>query len=142
MEQTSPPPEGASQAVTSQVAPQSRLDKALAFVPRVLSSHAHIIFLGCLGIYLVLLPLVGVHVSSKSELIGGNYTNVTSDLGACIAAGLTVHLVKRDRRRTRDVDEAFMKLHARYDELVEKAERAAVAAERAEAAATRAPGHE
>ncbi len=102
-------PAEASQAVASQLAPTTRFDRALALVPRALSSHAHIIFLGALGVYLVLLPLVGVSVSAKTELIGGNYTNVTSDLGACIAAGLTVHLVAprgpgagdraRDRRR-------------------------------------------
>jgi hypothetical protein len=139
MAQPSDPPEAASQAVTSQVAPQSWLDKVLGLVPRVLSSHAHIIFLGGLGIYLVLLPLFGVNVSAKSELIGGNYTNVTSDLGACIAAGLTVHLVKRDRRRGRDLDELSAKLHVRHDELVERVERAAAAAERAEAAMTQPP---
>ena len=73
----------ATQPVNAQLAPQSRLDKILAVVPRALSNHAHIIFLGVLGIYLVLLPLFGVNVSAKAELIGGNYTNVTSDLGAC-----------------------------------------------------------
>ena len=140
MEDTSGPPEDASQAVNSQIAAQTRLDKVLAFVPRVLSSHAHIIFLGALGIYLVVLPLLGVNVSAKAELIGGNYTNVTSDLGACIAAGLTVHLVKRDRRRSRELEQMFGRLHGRHDDLVQKVERAAAAAERAEAAATRAPG--
>jgi hypothetical protein len=65
----------ASQSAAAQVAPQTRLDKVLSVVPRALSSHAHIVFLGALGIYLVLLPLVGVNVSAKSELIGGNYTN-------------------------------------------------------------------
>ena len=40
-----------------------------------------------LGIYLIVLPILGLHVSANSELIGGNYTNVTSDIGACIAAG-------------------------------------------------------
>ena len=48
---------GLPQGVSAQVAPQSRLDKILGFVPRALSSHAHIIFLGTLGTYLVLLPL-------------------------------------------------------------------------------------
>lgn len=139
MEDTSPPPDDASQAVTTQVAPKTRLDKVLALVPRGLSSHAHIIFLGALGIYLVILPLFGVNVSAKSELIGGNYTNVTSDLGACIAAGLTVHLVKRERRRSRELEELFDKLHGRHDDLVQKVERAAAAAERAEAAATGRP---
>jgi hypothetical protein len=52
-----------------------------------------------LGVYLVVLPLLGVMVSAKSELIGGNYTNVTSDIGACIAAGGTLHLVSQGRKR-------------------------------------------
>jgi hypothetical protein len=123
-----------NQATEAQVAPQNWLDKTLAVVPRVLSSHAHIIFLGVLGIYLVLLPLVGVSVSSKAELIGGNYTNVTSDLGACIAAGLTVHLVKRDRRRSKELQELFQRVHARHDKLEYGMDRALAAAERAEAA--------
>ncbi len=126
------------QVVGPQTDPQNFLDRALGFVPRALSSHAHIIFLAFLGVFLVVLPLVGVDVSSKAELIGGNYTNVTSDLGACIAAGLTVHLVKRDRRRAREMDAMFAHLHRRHDELTDAVNRAAVAAERAEAAAKRA----
>ncbi len=81
--------------------PESRLDRALQYVPRVLSSKAHVILLGLLGVYLVILPLVGVAVSAKAELIGGNYTNVTSDIGACIAAGGTLHLIRQARRRHR-----------------------------------------
>ena len=127
-----------SQAVDAQLNPQSRLDKILAVVPRALSSHAHIIFLGVLGVYLVLLPLVGVNVSSKSELIGGNYTNVTSDLGACIAAGLTVHLVKRDRRRSREFAEFARRLHLRHDEFEKQLSAMTEAAKRAEQAATKA----
>ncbi|MBV9473220.1 MAG: hypothetical protein JO206_09650 [Solirubrobacterales bacterium] len=126
-----------TQAVGAQVAPETRLDRVLAFVPRGLSSHAHIIFLGALGIYLVLLPLFGVNVSAKAELIGGNYTNVTSDLGACIAAGLTVHLVKRDRRRSRELEQWFHRVHQRHDDLQAAIERAVAAAERAEAATNR-----
>ena len=126
-----------SRQVTAQVAPESRLDRILAVVPRGLSSHAHIIFLGLLGVYLVLLPLLGVSVSARAELIGGNYTNVTSDLGACIAAGLTVHLVKRDRRRTRELEQWFAHVHERHDFLEAAIDRAAAAAERAEAAANR-----
>lgn len=118
-------------------APGSRLDKILSLVPRALSSHAHIIFLGALGIYLVVLPLLGVDVSSKSELIGGNYTNVTSDLGACIAAGLTVHLVKRERSRARELDQAFRDLHVRHDTLEAAVAKAVAAAERAEKVAHR-----
>lgn len=126
-----------TQAVTAAAEPTTKLDRALALVPRALSSHAHIIFLGALGVYLVLLPLFGVDVSARSELIGGNYTNVTSDLGACIAAGLTVHLVKRDRQRSRELKAYFEHIHRRHDSLQQAVDRATSAAERAEAAAQR-----
>lgn len=126
-----------NQATASQVAPRTWLDRALADVPKVLSSHAHIIFLGALGIYLVLLRLVGVNVSSKAELIGGNYTNVTSDLGACIAAGLTVHIVKRERTRSQEIEEKFQKLHVRHDSLEQGIEKAIAASERAAASVKR-----
>jgi len=127
-----------NQAAAAQIAPQTRLDKILGFVPRGLSSHVHIIFLAVLGIFLVLLPLFGVNVSAKAELIGGNYTNVTSDLGACIAAGLTVHLVRRERHRREELERWFHEVHRRHDELQAAVDRAAGAAERAEAAANRA----
>ena len=81
--------------------PESRLDQVLGYVPRILSSKAHVIFLIGLGVYLVVLPLLGLAVSAKAELIGGNYTNVTSDVGACIAAGGTLHLIHQTRRRHR-----------------------------------------
>ncbi len=81
--------------------PQSRLDKALQRVPQVLASKPHVILLMVLGIYLVVLPLFGVKVSAGAELIGGNYTNVTSDIGACIAAGGTLHLVRQSKQRHR-----------------------------------------
>lgn len=85
--------------------PTSRLDRVLQYVPRALSSKAHVIFLGLLGVYLVLLPLFGVRVSANAELIGGNYTNVTSDIGACIAAGGTLHLIRQAHKRHRVEDE-------------------------------------
>lgn len=129
----------AGQVAQSQLAPQHRLDKILAVVPRALSSHAHIIFLGALGIYLVALPLLGVNVSAKAELIGGNYTNVTSDLGACIAAGLTVHLVMRDKRRAQELHEHFERLRTRHERFEQSLARAIAAAERAEAAANARP---
>jgi len=87
--------------------------RALNAVPRILASKAHVILLFALGVYLVVFPLVGLAVSAKSELIGGNYTNVTSDLGACIAAGGTVHLVKRHRASQRQMAD----LHAKIDAL-------------------------
>ncbi|MHB8294263.1 MAG: hypothetical protein ACYDH5_06460, partial [Acidimicrobiales bacterium] len=88
-------------SLTSLAEPKSRLERALGLVPRALSSKTHVIFLMVLGIYLVVLPVLGVVVSAKAELIGGNYTNVTSDVGACIAAGGTLHLVRQARKRHR-----------------------------------------
>ena len=79
----------------------SKFEQVLGSVPRFLSSHLHVIWLLGLGVYLIVLPLCGVNVSPKSELIGGNYTNVTSDISACIAAGGTVHLVKQQRKRSK-----------------------------------------
>ena len=133
--QPSSPPAYDTQSASAQLPPQTRLDRILSYVPRVLSSHAHIIFLGCLGVYLVLLPLFGVNVSSKAELIGGNYTNVTSDLGACIAAGLTVHLVKRAHRRSDQLEEVVDALHRRHEALESALHTTLEAANRAESAA-------
>jgi hypothetical protein len=90
-------------------APTSRLDRILQWIPRILSSKPHVMILMGLGVYLILLPLFGVHVSSNAELIGGNYTNVTGDVGACIAAGGTLHLVNQSRKRRR-MDEERLRL--------------------------------
>ena len=89
--------------------PRSRLDQILQWVPRILSSKPHVLWLIGLGVYLIVLPLAGLHVSANAELIGGNYTNVTSDIGACIAAGGTLHLVRQSRRRRR-MDEERLNL--------------------------------
>jgi hypothetical protein len=62
-----------------------------------------------LGVYLIALPILGVAVSSNAELIGGNYTNVTSDIAASIAAGGTLHLVNQGRKR-RQMDEERLRL--------------------------------
>lgn len=88
--------------------PQSRIDRILRWVPRILSSKPHVIVLVGLGIYLIVLPLIGVTVSAQAELIGGNYTNVTSDIGACIAAGGTLHLVSQGRKRRRIEEERLL----------------------------------
>ncbi|KJE77051.1 hypothetical protein [Ferrimicrobium acidiphilum] len=98
---------------------QSRLVRILAFVPRILSSKPHIILLTVLGVYLVALPLLSVHVSAFAELVGGNYTNVTSDLGACIAAGGTIHLIKSHREHRSELAKLqtlVTDLHRRLDE--------------------------
>jgi hypothetical protein len=88
--------------------PRSRIDRILQWVPRILSSKPHVILLIGLGIYLIVLPILGVKVSSSNELIGGNYTNVTSDIGACIAAGGTLHLISQGRKRRRIEEERLM----------------------------------
>jgi hypothetical protein len=85
--------------------------RALNAVPRVLASKTHVVLLFVLGLYIVVLPLFGVRVSDKAELIGGNYENTTSDIGACIAAGGTVHLIKKGREHRREV----VLLHAKLD---------------------------
>lgn len=99
---------------------KSRLAKVLGLVPRALSSKPHILFLTLLGIYLVVLPLVSVHVSAFAELVGGNYTNVTSDLGACIAAGGTLHIIKSHREHRREIarlHDLVTELHDKLDSL-------------------------
>lgn len=84
--------------------PASGPDRALALIPRVLSSHAHIVFLLGLLAYLVLLPLSHLYTPNATDmLIGGNWTNVTGDIGACVAAGGTLHLVRQQRRHNRAV---------------------------------------
>jgi hypothetical protein len=104
-------PDGAGSGLTGSTndlaadSPSSLLDRILQWVPRILSSKPHVIVLMALGVYLIILPLAGVKVSSQSELIGGNYTNVTSDIGACIAAGGTLHLVSQNRKRRKIEEE-------------------------------------
>jgi hypothetical protein len=89
--------------------PRSRVDRILQWIPRLLSSKPHVVCLMGLGIYLIVLPLAGLKVSANAELIGGNYTNVTGDIGACIAAGGTLTLVGQSRRRRR-MDEERLRL--------------------------------
>ncbi len=76
-------------------------------------------------------------MSSQSELIGGNYTNVTSDIGACITAGGTLHLVNQARKRRR-IEEERLRLAQETHRLLHYVYRDA-AAELAHAAVS-APG--
>lgn len=74
----------------------------LSLVPRILASRINIVLLLALGIYLVALPLTGLYTPNAQQmLVGGNFTNVTSDLGACIAAGGTITVLRRQHRRHR-----------------------------------------
>lgn len=82
--------------------PSSKLEKTLGYVPRALASHAHIVFLLGLLLYLVILPVLKVYTPGSTQmLIGGNWTNVTSDMGACIAAGGTLTVLKHSRQRSK-----------------------------------------
>jgi hypothetical protein len=70
-----------------------------------------------LGICLIRL-LPGVTVSARAELIGGSYTNVIWDIGACIAADGALHLVsqgckrrKMERNRCGPARETYRLLH-------------------------------
>jgi hypothetical protein len=100
-------------------APASRLDRILQWVPRILASKPHVIALIGLGVYLILLPLFGVIVSAQAELIGGNYTNVTSDIAASIAAGGTLHLVNQGRKR-RKLDDERLRLARETHQLLHR----------------------
>jgi hypothetical protein len=62
--------------------------------------------------YLVVLPVTGIFTpSSKSMLVGGNYTNVTGALGACIASavGLAIHRDLRRRHFEQRLHEALVR---------------------------------
>lgn len=90
------------------------IDRLLSYVPRVLASKAHIAWLFFLLLWIVFAAAVFPGIASaRVELILGNYTNVTSDIGACIAAGGTVHLVRKSRQR----DEHIKSLHDKIDRL-------------------------
>ncbi|MGH7743290.1 MAG: hypothetical protein ACREQ5_00510 [Candidatus Dormibacteria bacterium] len=96
-------------------APESHIARILGYVPRALSSKTHVLLLATLGVYLVVLPLLGITVSATAELIGGNYTNVTSDIGACIAAGGTLHLIRRNRRQHEHIRGLLEALHRHHN---------------------------
>lgn len=92
------------------------LDRVLSYVPRILASKVHIGWLFFLLLWIVFAAAIFPGIASaRVELILGNYTNVTSDIGACIAAGGTVHLVHKSRQR----DEHIRTLHEKIDRLGE-----------------------
>ena len=86
---------------------QSRLASALGRLPYLLSSRIVILFGILLFFYLFvfagLATLFGHPdaVSTNTQLIFGNYTNVTSSVGAGIAAGASLTLLKHHRRAHR-----------------------------------------
>src|ERR1700761_7320470 len=86
---------------------QSRLARALGRLPYLLSSRIVIVFGIVLFFYLFvfagLATLFGHPgaVSTNTQLIFGNYTNVTSSVGAGIAAGASLTLLAHHRRAHR-----------------------------------------
>ena len=96
---------------------QSRLARALGRLPYLLSSRAVIIFGIVLFFYLFvfagLATLFGHPdaVSANTQLIFGNYTNVTSSVGAGIAAGASLTLLARHRREHRVTQAALSAAH-------------------------------
>jgi predicted phage tail protein len=106
------------------VEPSGRLERILHLVPRILASKLHIIFLFALLVWIVFLAIPFPAIASaRVELIVGNYTNVTSDLGACIAAGGTVAVVRHARRHGRLLAEQTERLRALEAQLASLAQR-------------------
>jgi hypothetical protein len=102
----------------------SVLRRILSAIPPALSSRLHIAGLLSLGAWLVALPLVGIaHPSTYTQLIGGNYVNVVSALGAAIAAGTTVHVAKQQKNHGWDLSnltDPLMHLHQKQNRLAQQ----------------------
>jgi hypothetical protein len=96
---------------------RSRLARALGRLPYLLSSRAIILFGILLFFYLFvfagLATLFGHPdaVSTNTQLIFGNYTNVTSSVGAGIAAGASLTLLTHQRRAHRVAQAALDAAH-------------------------------
>jgi Na+/H+ antiporter NhaC len=97
----------------------SSLLSLLKAVPRLLASAPAIVFLLLLFVYLVVIGLIGLFVpalepSATIQLVLGNYTNVTSALGASIAAGAgltAVHELRTHRRKAHIFHEQMRAFH-------------------------------
>lgn len=90
---------------------QTDQPKILQAIPGILASNVSIFVFIFLFIYLVVFGLIGLFVeglapSANMQLVLGNYTNVTSALGAAIAAGASTHNLSQMR-----------KLHGKHEEL-------------------------
>ncbi len=88
-------------------AAKSKFDQVLGRLPNVLSSKPVIAFGILLFFYLFVFAgiatLLGhpAAVSANTQLILGNYTNVSSSVGAGIAAGASLTLITRQRKAHR-----------------------------------------
>ena len=103
----------------------NRLEKILGFIPRILASKISIFIFLFLFIYLVLFGLIGLFIewlapSASAQLVLGNYTNVTSALGAAIAAGASTQHLSQARKLRVSHDElkkSIDELHVKVDKL-------------------------
>jgi uncharacterized membrane protein len=94
----------------------------LEFVPRMLASVLSRYIFVALFVYLVILPISGIYTpSSNAMLEGGNYTNVTGALGACIASavGLQIHREQKKRHLEQRMHEAFVRRVLGADESID-----------------------
>ena len=72
----------------------------LTFIPRLLASITSRYIFVALFIYLVALPVLNLYTpTANAMLIGGNYTNVTGALGACIASAIGLDIRQSQQRR-------------------------------------------
>jgi len=98
--------------------------KFLEAIPGMLSSNLSIFIFIFLFIYLVGFGIIGLFYeklapSASIQLVLGNYTNVTSALGAAIAAGASTHSLSQVRSMRRHHDE-LRQLIAALHEKVDK----------------------
>lgn len=82
----------------------------------IINSVWHVYILLALGIILVILPIAGVSVSQQVELIGGNYTNVISAIGATIAAGTSIKNRVAHHKLRQDMNAILNHIHAGHDQ--------------------------
>jgi len=104
---------------------QPHQPRFLQAIPRILASTISIFIFIFLFVYLVLFGIAGLFIdwlapSDDMQLIFGNYTNVTSALGAAIAAGAsTQHLtqVRKLRHGHDELKALVLDLHSKVDKL-------------------------
>lgn len=97
-------------------------------IPGILSSKPSIFIFLFLFFYLVILGMIGIVIpalepSTDMQLVLGNYTNVTSALGAAISAGASTaaHSSIKDLHKKHDaLSQSVGDLHKKIDELNKK----------------------
>ena len=103
------------------------MKKFLEKIPVVLSSNISIFIFLFLFLYLFIIGIAGLFIpavapSSSMQLVLGNYTNVTSALGAAISAGAATAAhasVKRLHVKNDKLQDSVKELHEKNDALTE-----------------------